>query len=217
MPSGRYSFHDTHDDTPLGEERFSCAPGPAGWRYTAQTFGADGRPTGSVDLTLDSLSRPLRLELRYLGWQIRGGSAAGLTWVRSHADDPRLLHAREGHEQAHAFAGRSPSFLVAAARMLRLNPGDSSRLRVVTFTDPVLAPRTHDQGWTLEAIEAHATDNGPLPVERYRVSDLDTGDEYPVHLAGDVVLAAPGVELEDLDTPPNPWRGSEAKPVDPDE
>ncbi len=207
MPSGRYSFYDTHDETPLGEERFSCAPGPAGWRYTAQTFAVDGSPNGSIDLTLDSLSRPLRLELRLGGWQLRGGALDGLTWVRTHSDDPAGQHAREGSDRAHAFAGRSPAFLIATARLLRLRPGGSARLRVVALTDPVLAPRTFDQGWTLDGIESHPTDNGPLEVERYRVADLATGEEGLVHLAGDVVLAAPGIELEQLESPPS-------KPVD---
>ncbi|WP_370150745.1 hypothetical protein [Streptacidiphilus sp. EB129] len=203
MPSGRYSFYDTHDHTPLGEERFSCAPGPSGWRYTAQTFTPDGTPDGSVDLTLDSLARPLRLELRAAGWLIRGGALDGLTWVRSHRDDPEGLQAREGNDRAHTFAGRSPSFLIATARLLRLTEGASTRVRVVAFTDPVLAPRTLDQGWTLEGIETHPTDSGPLQVERYRVADLETGDEGLVHLAGDVVLAAPGIELEQLENPPS--------------
>ena len=203
MPSGRYSFHDTHDGTPLGEERFSCAPGPSGWRYTSQTFGTDGQPDGSVDLTLDALGRPLRLELRSGGWMIRAGLLDGLSWVRSHQDDPEGLDARDGNDRAHAFAGRSPALLIATARLLRLTPGGSSRLRVVTFTDPVLAPRTFDQGWTLDGIESHPTDSGPLDVERYRVDDLATGDEGVVHLAGDVVLAAPGIELEQLETPPS--------------
>ena len=203
MPSGRYSFYDTHDGVPLGEERFSCAPGPSGWRYVSKTFATDGTPDGSVDLTLDSRSRPLRLELRRDGWQIRGGMLDGLSWVRSHSADTDGLHTREGNDRAHAFTGRSPAFLIATARLLRLSPGGSSRLRVVALTEPVLAPRTFDQGWTLDAIESHATDSGPLDVERYRVADLATGEEALVHLAGDVVLAAPGIELEELETPPS--------------
>lgn len=43
MPNGRYSLHDTHDHLLLGEERFSCAPGPAGWRYVSKTYGPEGR------------------------------------------------------------------------------------------------------------------------------------------------------------------------------
>lgn len=203
MPSGRYSFHDTHDDIPLGEERFSCARGPSGWRYTAQTFSASGEPEGSIDLTLDQHSRPLRLELRHQGWQIRGGLLDGLSWVRSHEDDPTGQHAREGTERAHAFMGRSPAFLIATARLLRLQPGGTTRLRLVHLTAPVLAPHTIDQSWTLEATESHTTDSGPLLVERYRVADLGTGEESIVHLAGDVLLAAPGIELEQLETPPS--------------
>lgn len=52
--------------------------------------------------------------------------------------------------------------------------------------------------------EAHATDNGSLIVDEYQVSALDTGDRHTVHIAGDVVLAAPGIELEHLESPPSP-------------
>lgn len=203
MPSGRYSLYDLHDDTPLGEEHFSCAPGPAGWRYTSQLLTTEGALGGSVDLTLDSLGRPLRLQLRSGDWQVRGGMLDGLAWVRTDATDPEATHATEGHERAHTFTGRSPAFLVAAARLLRLQPGGRARLRLVALTEPVLAPRTLDQGWSLDGIETHATDSGPLSVERYTVADLETGEQHAVHLAGDVVLSAPGVELEALDAPPN--------------
>lgn len=73
----------------------------------------------------------------------------------------------------------------------------------MAFTDPVLAPRTVDQSWALRRSEAHATDNGPLTVDEYQVSELDTGEQHSVHISGDVVLAAPGIELEDLETPPS--------------
>jgi hypothetical protein len=89
--------------------------------------------------------------------------------------------------------------------MLALAEGTSARVRVVSFTEPLLAPRTADQGWALEGIETHPTDTGPLTVRRFRVADLATGDEGLVHIAGDVVLSAPGIELEELETPPGPW------------
>ncbi|HZG04477.1 MAG TPA: hypothetical protein VE546_13025 [Streptomyces sp.] len=201
MPRGRYSLHDPHDHTPLGEEHFQCATGPAGWRYVSRTTAPSGDHTGSVDLTLDDLGRPLRLELRTPHWQVRGGVLDGVTWVRT---DPAGEHAQEGNAPAHAFTGASPAFLVAVARLLRPVPGaPATRVRLVAFTPPVLAPRTLDQAWALVGSEAHATDSGPLVVDDYQVSDLETGERHTVHIAGDVVLAAPGVELEDLDSPPS--------------
>ncbi|MZE81740.1 hypothetical protein [Streptomyces xinghaiensis] len=201
MPRGRYSLHDPHDHTPLGEEHFQCAPGPSGWRYTARTTGPSGEPSGSVDLTTDHLGRPLRLELHAGDWRVRGAALDGVTWVRT---DPEGARATEGNVPAHAFTGASPAFLVATARLLRLAPGGpATRVRLVALTAPVLAPRTLDQSWTLLKSETHPTDNGPLTVDAYQVTDLDTGEGHPVHIAGDVVLAAPGIELEDLDTPPS--------------
>ncbi|MGW0031210.1 hypothetical protein ACWDXD_15475 [Streptomyces sp. NPDC003314] len=201
MPRGRYSLHDPHDHTPLGEEHFHCAPGPSGWRYVAQTTTPSGDHRGSVDLAVDELGRPIRLELHAAGWRVRGAALDGVTWVRT---DPAGAEATEGNVRAHAFTGTSPAFLVALTRLLRLTPDSpETRVRLVAFTDPVLAPLTVDQSWALLRSEAHPTDNGPLTVDEYQVSALDTGERHTVHIAGDVVLAAPGVELEDLDTPPS--------------
>jgi hypothetical protein len=201
MPRGRYSLHDTHDHTPLGEEHFHCAPGPSGWRYVSQTITPSGDHSGSVDLAIDELGRPIRLELNAASWQVRGAAIDGVTWVRT---DPTGTHATEGNAPAHAFTGTSPAFLVATARLLRLTPASPvTRVRLVRFTDPVLAPLTLDQSWALLKTETHATDTGPLNVDEYQVTDLDTGEQQAVHLAGDVVLAAPGIELEHLESPPS--------------
>jgi hypothetical protein len=201
MPRGRYCFYDTHDNTPLGAEHFHCATGPAGWRYTAQTTHANGDHAGSVDLTIDGLGRPIRLELHAAAWQVRGAALDGVTWVRT---DPTGERAQEGNAPAHAFTGASPAFLIATARLLRLEPGGpATRVRLVSFQPPVLAPLTVDQSWSLITRTAHSTDLGLLPVDNFRVADLATGDQYDVHIAGDVVLAAPGIELENLESPPS--------------
>lgn len=201
MPRGRYSLHDPHDRAPLGEERFQCATGPSGWRYVSQLTAPSGDHAGSVDLTLDGIGRPLRLELATPHWQVRGAALDGVTWVRA---DPAGERAQEGNAPAHAFTGASPAFLVAVARLLRPTPGaPATRVRLVAFAPPVLAPRTLDQAWALVGSETHATDSGPLTVDHYRVDDLETGERHSVHIAGDVVLAAPGIELEDLESPPS--------------
>ncbi|MQY16933.1 hypothetical protein SRB5_71380 [Streptomyces sp. RB5] len=200
MPRGRYSLHDPYDDTPLGEEHFQCAPGPTGWRYVSQLTTPTGTPAGSVDLTTDNLGRPIRLELHSAGWQVRGAALDGVTWVRTDASG---TDAREGNAPAQTFTGTSPAFLVATARQLALKESETRRIRVVTFAPPVLAPRTLDQSWTLTETRLHESDEGSLEVQTYQVTDLETGEQAEVHLSGDVVLAAPGIELEDLETPPS--------------
>ncbi|QES48540.1 hypothetical protein DEJ50_12625 [Streptomyces venezuelae] len=201
MPRGRYSLHDPHDHAPLGEEHFHCAPGPSGWRYVSQLTTPEGEHAGSVDLAIDELGRPIRLELNAASWQVRGAAIDGVTWVRT---DPTGTEATEGNVRAPAFTGTSPAFLVATTRLLRLTPGaPATRVRLVNFTDPVLAPRTVDQAWALLRTETHSTDSGLLAVDEYQVSALDTGEVHTVHIAGDVVLSAPGIELEHLETPPS--------------
>jgi hypothetical protein len=170
-------------------EAFSCAAGPAGWRYVAP----------GVDITVDGGGRQVRVALAAGGWSLRGGVAGpSVLWVRSSPADP-------GAEQSSAaagFTGGSPGFLVAATRLLRLTPGARARLRLVEVSGAALATRVVEQGWELAGVTSHPTELGPLPVGRYLVADLDTGSVSDVHVAGDVVLAAPGVELTELGSPP---------------
>jgi hypothetical protein len=195
VPRGRYSRHDPDGGAPLGQERFSCAPGPAGWRYTSTVLAPDGRtPVGSVDLTVDARWRQRRVEVRCGRWFLRGGVHGPQTvWLRTPADPPT-----EQADVAVGFLGPSPGFLVAVARMLRLAEGESARVRLVELAEPALAPVTVELAWALTAVDVHDTDAGPLHVERYEVADRGI-----VHLAGDVVLAGPGIELEELDSPPS--------------
>ena len=207
MPSGLYSLRD-HDGAVVAYERFSCAPGPAGWRYNAQVLAPDGHtPAGLVDITTDASGRQLRVEVRAGGWTVRGGVVGGETvWVRTGASGEG---GGEDTAPAVAFVGRSPGFLVAVARLVGLRPGESSQVRLVSLMDPAIAPVTVEAAWSLATVEEHPTENGPLPVERYEIVDLAGGQPATVHLVGDVVLAAPGVELETLDAPPTlPSRAS---------
>jgi hypothetical protein len=111
--------------------------------------------------------------------------------------------ATEYAEPAAAFTGSSPAFLVTAARMLALAPGESSSVTLVAIAGDALAARTVRQRWTCVDVAEHVADLGTLRVERFDVADLDTGAVAEIHVAGDVVVAAPGVELRSLDGPPN--------------
>ncbi|MFC5180090.1 hypothetical protein [Actinomadura harenae] len=81
--------------------------------------------------------------------------------------------------------------------------GTAADVRLVRVSGFALATLTEAWRWRLASLTRHETDSGPLPVERYEVADLATGEVQHVHLAGDVVLDAPGIELTDLDGPPN--------------
>jgi hypothetical protein len=201
VPKGLYSLRDPDDGTVLAYERFSCAAGPVGWRYAAEVLAPDARTgTGLVDLTVDDRWRQLRVEVRAGAWVVRGGVAgAEVVWGRAGASGGE---ARESAAVAAGFTGRSPGFLVAVPRMLGLAPGATSRVRLIALSEPALAPLAVDTAWALTSVEDHPTEVGPLPVERYETADLVSGERAVVYLAGDLVLAAPGVELEELDGPP---------------
>lgn len=189
MPAGTY----LHLDGGLAE-RFQCAPGPGGWRYTSR------RDDGvRVDLVVDARWRQIRVEFVTPGWWLRGGlTGPELAWVRA-AGEEGTEHA----ERAAGFISDSPGFLVAVARSLDLDDGGRADVPLVRVSGPSLAALTGRWRWHRAGTTAHETDTGPLPVSEYEITDLATGEVETVHLAGDVVLAAPGVELADLESPPN--------------
>ncbi|RKS76419.1 hypothetical protein BZB76_1774 [Actinomadura pelletieri DSM 43383] len=189
MPSGTY----LHVDEGL-EERFQCAPGPGGWRYTSN------RPDEvRVDLVVDARWRQIRVEVVTSTWWVRGGvTGVEVAWVRA-AGETGTEHA----ERASGFLVDSPGFLVAVARSLGLDDGAQTDVRLVRLSGPSLAPLTTLWRWRRAGTSTYETETEPLPVAQYEVTDLSTGEVETVHLAGDVVLAAPGIELVALESPPN--------------
>lgn len=206
MPRGTYHHLDPGGDL-AGVEVFSCAPGPAGWRYVSQTYSADRLPLGRVDVTVDDKWRQVRVQVTAGGWTLRGGLAGvDAVWVRTPADLDAASGGAAGDEQAAravGFTGRSPAFAVVTARLLGLELLDRRRVRLAGVTEPACVVLPVDEGWALVDVTSHDTDSGPLRVERYEVADLATAERRVVHLAGDVVLEAPGLELVDLESPPN--------------
>ncbi|GAA4376543.1 hypothetical protein GCM10023088_35400 [Actinomadura verrucosospora] len=189
MPAGTY----LHLDGGL-EERFQCAPGPVGWRYASTR--SDGV---RVDLVVDARWRQIRVEVVTPGWWVRGGvTGRGLAWVRA-ADETGAEHS----ERASGFLHESPGFLVAVARSLELDEGAQTDVRLVRLSGASLSALTAPWRWRLVGTSSYETETEPLPVSEYEVTDLSTGEVEAVHLAGDVVLAAPGIELTALESPPN--------------
>ena len=204
VPTGCYALSGL--DGPA-EERFSCAPGPVGWRYVGTRTEPDaagaavaGAVAGSADVTVDARWRPLRVEVRRGDHVVRAGlTAAGLAWVRDGV---------EGASDASALAGPSPALLVARARLVApLAAGGPAVLRVLRLDGPALAPLGGAERWRLAEVAEQPTDLGPLAVQHWVVDDLAAGQRAELHLAGDVVVAAEGptwsVTLEELDGPPN--------------
>jgi hypothetical protein len=203
VATGEYLLSDPHDGAPLAVERFRCAAGPVGWRYVATRHlpgTGDAGLIGRTDVTVDARWRQLRVEVAAGGWLVRGGrSGTGLTWVRRAEDGSGEV--AEHAEQAVGFAAASPAFLVCAARLAALAPGGQADLRLVALTPPGLAATALRQRWRLDGHTTHRADGAEIEVDDFTVLDLDAGSGGAVHLAGDVVLAAPGVDLVELGEP----------------
>ncbi len=194
MPRGTYHLAGR-------PEAFSCAPGPAGWRYVSAT----------LDLACDSAFRAVRFVVTGEGGrQVRGGGlrlddgAPVLVWAP--ADDP-------GAERTTAATGvltGSPGSVVALLRSVS-PPGGAAAdadLEVLRFgPDAHAGLRVRLRVARVGAVRHDAPD-GELLDETWTVSDVDTGLVSEVHLAGDVVLHATAgvldeeIELAALDGPP---------------
>lgn len=189
MPSGTY-LHVAEGI----EERFQCAPGPGGWRYTSR------RDDGvRLDLVVDARWRQIRVEVVAPGWWLRGGlTGPELAWVRAAGES-----GTEHGERAAGFVSGSPGFLVAVARSLELDEGAAADVRLVRLSGTSLSALTVLWRWRRGATSSYETETEPLPVTEYEITDLATGEAESLYLAGDVAVAAPGVELTDLESPPN--------------
>ncbi|MVZ98958.1 hypothetical protein F8568_035255 [Actinomadura sp. LD22] len=189
MPSGAY----LHLDDGI-EERFQCAPGPGGWRYTSR------RDDGvRLDLVVDARWRQIRVEVVTPGWWLRGGlTGSELAWVRAAGED-RTEHG----DRASGFVSGSPGFLVAVARSLELDEGAEADVRLVRLSGTSLSALSVSWRWRRCGTTPYETETEPLPVSEYQITDLSTGEVESLYLAGDIAVAAPGVELTDLDSPPN--------------
>ncbi len=187
MPKGAYELADGT------VERFSCAPGPSGWRYLGER--SDGV---RVDLTCDSRWRTVRLQVSAGDRLLRGGTVGrDLAWVVHGGGN-----AVERQERAAAFTGRSPSYAVVVARLLGLAAGAAARVPLVALRADLVGVPV-EQRWSLVEVVSHDTDRGPLAVERWDVADLATADVVSWHVAGDVVVAGPQVDLVELESPPS--------------
>lgn len=196
MPRGTYLVNGR-------SEAFSCAPGPAGWRYVSTV----------LDLACDAAFGVVRFE-------VRGGSAAaGAPWARGgrvSLDDGRRVLGwacsadpeRERVSDAARLDTASPGAVVALLRSVAA-PGDLPVRRlvpVVRFEEPALAGLEARRVVSRTAARWHDAPLGQLLVEEWHVDDPDAGTRLTVHLAGDVVLSAQGpeaeVELTSLESPP---------------
>lgn len=191
MPSGTYVVAGR-------PEAFSCAPGPAGWRYASDV----------LDLVCDSRFRTARVQVTAADARVRGGRTVledgtpVLTWLAT--SDPST----ERHAVADAVEVASPGALVALARRVS-GPGEGPvtlDLAAVRFEPPRLAGLSV----RLRVSRVGAERHDALLAECWHVDDLDAGTRTALYLAGDVVLWAARdghepweVELEALDGPPS--------------
>ncbi|MFN2624765.1 MAG: hypothetical protein ABR520_01610 [Mycobacteriales bacterium] len=209
MPKGVYHHLDDGGDV-LAVERFSCAPGPAGWRYVGEVADPAGLAIGAVDVTCDAQWRPVRVEVRSGGWVVRGGVVGSkVVWLRLPAGA-----AADGEPEqrlaAVGFFGRSPAFTVAVARLLAMHSAERRTLQLVRLSGDALAVQPRPMAWAMTEVREHATETAPLVVERFEVDDLVAGERAVLEVAGDVVVDAPHLELAELESPPNQWARPES-------
>lgn len=194
MPRGTYAF------TTGRVEAFSCAPGPAGWRYVSDR----------LDLACDAAFRPVRFAL---GGRVGGAArledgSAVLFWPEARDDGASVERAHH----ADTVLTDSPGSWVAAIRQAA-TPGEDLVRRMLTAVqlDVACVGRRALQ-CSRVATSWQSADEGSLLVEHWHVQ-LDGAPAAELHLTGDVLLFGRGllavdeeVELTQLASPPNPLR-----------
>lgn len=200
MPRGRYSLHDPHDHTPSAKNTSTAHRDPrAGATSPRSPLPPASTPAPSTSRSTSSAVPSVS------NCTPRAGGCAP---PHSKAS-PGSVPTPPATKPPKAMSPPTPSPVLPPLSSSR-SPACSASLPRPRDPRPprglhgsCTGPRTVDQSWALLRSEAHATDNGPLTVDEYQVSALDTGEQHTVHISGDVVLAAPGIELEDLETPPS--------------
>lgn len=167
------------DAGPYAVERFTCGEVDGSWRYDAvREHPGTGARLGRLELLVDE--RSVRLHVEAGGWVLRGAAAGGeVLWRRG---------SEERSAAGDGFTGSSPAHLVALSRR------PAGLLQLVEVTEPVLATRLVQRSWAPGGSE----DRDGVRVDAHDLGDLATGERARVHLAGDVVVAAPGVRLTAL-------------------
>lgn len=176
MGPARGSYLLADHEGPYAVERFTCGPDGDGWTYTATRHEPrSGRTTGRLCLRLDAAGVTTRLHVEGGGWVLRGGCVgAHVLWRRGEQE----------HEQvASGFSGTSPAYALAAVQRTALAVGEQRRLRLVAVTEPVLATRVVDQGWSR-----------PAP-DRWDAVDLATGERSSVRWEDGVLVEGTGLTL----------------------
>ncbi|GAB2685486.1 hypothetical protein [Thalassiella azotivora] len=190
-------------------EAFSCAPGPAGWRYVSD----------AADLACDAAFVPVR-------FRVGPGPdpATAAIGERATLDDGRRALVwtcpadpdRRRVTSLRPLDGGSPGLLVALLRAVA-GPGDQPRaatVPVLRLDGPGFAGLAGRRSVRRLGATRHDAPDGALLAEEWAVDDPDAGTRLVAHLAGDVLLAAEGsdaagavtVEVTSLDGPPS-WTG----------
>ncbi len=206
MPRGRY-------DVAGRAEAFSCAPGPAGWRYVSDR----------LDLACDAAFRPVRFAVTTAGGLAVHGGGARLddgTPVLEWTD----VHGRPHTTRADAVLTGSPGSWLAALRAVA-GPGTSpeqAELEALVvdlegLSTGVLRQRHRFSRVAAQpyvATQQHAApsdaDGGDVLLEQWYVDDLAAGFRRVLHVIGDVVVyaenlpaAGEAVEVIELESPPS--------------
>src|SRR5512135_2961316 len=180
MPSGLYRLFDT-SGAQRATEQFRCAPGPAGWRY----FSTVQHPAGTtnVDLSVDAGWRPVRVRIQTPDHHLILSARGGLL------DDELLQVALDPGVVTVDFP--SPCFPLATARRL----GADGEIDALTIDSESLIPVLERHRYEAGEEEEVATPVGRFAARVWRHIAPRPRFSRPLWIAGDVVVAADGVEL----------------------
>ncbi|HJT37572.1 MAG TPA: hypothetical protein VJ818_04035 [Actinomycetota bacterium] len=167
-------------------EQFRCAPGPMGWRYFSQVRSDAG--VTNVDLSVDAAWRPVRVRIQtpvhHLLLSARGPSVL---------DDEQLDVTFDPETTTIDFP--SPCFPLATARRL----GGTGEIVAIAIDIETLRHSSERHRFEAGDEQEIATPAGRFVARAWRHVAARPGFSRALWIAGDVVVAADGLELAAYD------------------
>lgn len=179
MPQGRYAVGDGEGSV-VGSEEFRCAPGPMGWRYFSEVDTTHPEPHHeTIDIAVDAGWHIARLRIDTGAHDILLESKGNVLAGYRDSTPIEIAYGPELHLD----------YFTPATNAITCKRLDASQEIDVVYLSPVtLEPERVRQRYERRGEEEYLTPVGRFAATRWTFTDVDSGWNADLWMAGDVVV-----------------------------